>query len=353
MKELEMRKLELFGFLILFFIFTVIASFNLIISRGTIIHHDWPIPPYREQIIRDFPSTFFSAWQNGEDATIYSRGGWILGLINRLLSLIFGIDGEYLSKAYLFFTIWLSGFITYYVCRLLKKSWFPSFLAGFFYMFSPWLYERVVAGTLSSMLAYLLYPLYFYFFTKSLHDDSSFFNSLLASILLLIVDNITYVLVFGSSILYLVVHMMFSKRRKKELFMGIKSLLIIFCIFLVSNLYWLIPSFLSPPKVTSVELATINDLIIRSRNAQLTNTIRGIDTVMGFFLSIINKIGILYSAWFVSSFLIPLIAFSILIFHKDENVLFFSLLATISIFLSKGINLPLALSKCSIFHSFP
>ncbi len=345
-RRIKMKRLEVITSCVLFLILTIVSSHSLIASPGVIIHHDWVIPPYRELIIQDFPTEFFSAWQSGVDITINSKGGWILGLVNRLLSLILGINGENLSKAYFVFTLWFSGFVMYCVGRAFRKSRLLSVFAGLFYMFSPWLFDRIVAGDFSRMFAYVLYPLCFYFFSKSIisNEDKNgdILYSLLIGILLSFVDNVAFIVIFSSLILYSIIRVICSDKRKKEISINTKSLVIIFCIFLVSNLYWIIPSLLLPQQAGLVSLATVSDLIARSRNAQIINVIRCIGSPMGWFSDSVSKDGILYPIWIAFSFLIPIIAFSVSIFRpKDKNVIFFSLLAIISLFLGKGANPPL------------
>lgn len=340
-----MKKLEVIVSCVLFFALALVSSYSLIASPGVIIYHDWVIPPYKEQIIQNFPAEFFSAWQGGADVTINSKGGMILGLVNRLLSLILGIDGDNLSKAYLVFTIWFSGFVMYCVGRALKKSRLSSAFAGLFYMFSPWLFDRIVAGDFSRMFAYVLYPLCFHFFTKSIISDEKkegdILYSLLIGILLLFVDSVAFIVIFSSLILYSVIRAIYSSKRSREIVVNAKSLIIIFCIFLVSNLYWIFPSLFLPQQTGVVSLATVSDLVYRSRNAQIVNVIRCLGSPMGWFTDLVSRGGMFYPIWIAFSLLIPIFAFSVSIFRpKNKDVIFFSLLAVISVFLGKGVNPP-------------
>ncbi|MEM3871148.1 MAG: hypothetical protein QXE05_01090 [Nitrososphaeria archaeon] len=349
-----MKKFEVILSCTLFFILAIISSHKLIFSPGIIIHHDWSIPPYQTQITQDFPSDFFSAWNRGIDVAILSRGAFIIGLVNRLLSLIFSINGEQLSKMYLILTIWFSGFFMYYVNRRIRKSMFSSVLIGIFYALSPWLFNRIVAGALTHMLAYTLYPLCFYFFNKSV--DSSNRNilvySLLVGMLSLLIDGIFFVIFFGSLILYSIISIILSiAHKEKEIFIYVRSLTIIFCFFFLTNLYWIIPAFFLPQD-SNLYLATVDEFIDRSKNAQMINVIRGLGSPIEWFLEVVRKNFFFYLFWNIVSFSIPLIAFSALLFNsKSKNVIFFSLLSIISMFFGKGVNQPLGNVNLLIYEN--
>jgi hypothetical protein len=318
---------------------------GIIFSPGVVVHADWPIPPYREQIIHDFPAGFFSTWQNGADVTINSRGQLMLGLSNRLVSLIFSVNGEQLSKAYLFLTVCFSGLSMYFVGRAFKKSWASSLIVGIFYMLTPWLFDRIVSGDFSRMFAYVLYPLCFFLFLKSVNlkenKNGDIIYSVIIGLLLLFVDNVAFVVIFATLMFYSIFRVIFFSDHKKAVFANTKSLITIFLIFILSNLYWLIPSLISGQQTNALSLATVNDLIARSSNTQLLNVFRSTSNPMGGFLGSVSSDVAFYPVWILISFLIPIIIFSVLLFRpKNKNVIFFSLLAIISIFLGKGINPP-------------
>jgi hypothetical protein len=271
----------------------------------------------------------------------------MMGLSNRLVSLMFGFNGEQLSKAYLMIPLLFSGLSMYFVGRSFKKSWSSSLVAGVFYMLTPWLFDRIVAGDFSRMFAYMLYPLIFYLFIRSINlrkdKNGDILYSVLIGLLLLFTDNVAFAVVFATLMFYSIFHLAFSRNRKNEVFASTKSLGLILSIFLVSNLYWIIPSFLSGrgTNTSLLSLATVNDLISRSQTSQMINVIRGNGSPMGWFLDSISNNSAFYPIWALPSFLIPIIAFLVLAFRpKDKNVVFFSLLAIVSLFLGKGLNPP-------------
>ncbi len=340
----QIRKLELVLCCTFFLALTLFALRGIIFSSGVVINHDWTIPPYRAQIIQGFPSEFFSSWQNGADITINSRGGLVLGLFNRLASLSFGFDGEVLTKAYLVMTLSVSGLSMYLFGRSFKKSWAASLVASTLYMLGPWLFDRIIAGDFSRMFAYMLFPLIFYLFVKSINSQSRtkiFLNSISIGLILLFVDDIAIAIVLFTLFLYSAFNVLFSSDRGKKIIISSISLGIVFSVFLISNLYWLIPSFLFNQQPNALSLATLSDLFVRSSNNNLLNTIRTTSNPVGWFLTSVNSTGF-FSVWNIVITLIPISAFAALIFRpKDKNVLIFSLLAGIFLFLGKGINPPL------------
>ena len=268
-----------------------------------------------------------------------------MGLFNRLGSFLFGINGEQLSKGYLVIVLWFSGLSMYFVGRSFKKSWLPSLAAGVFYMLTPWLFDRIVAGDFSRMISYMLFPLFFILFIKSIDlkekKNGAIIYSLIIGALLIFVDDISFVLIFATLTFYAIFGIVFFSDRKKAIFASMKSLFAIFSIFLISNLYWLIPSFLLHQSTNALSLSTVSDLVTRSSNNVLLNVFRSTSSPTGNFLASVSSNGEFYTVWNLLSFLIPIIVFSALLFlPKNRNVLFFSLLAVISIFLGKGINPP-------------
>ena len=356
MGGLQIRKLELVLCCTFFLALTLFALRGIIFSSGVVINHDWTIPPYREQIIQGFPSGFFSSWQNGADITIDSRGGLILGLFNRLASLLFGFDGEVLTKLYLVMTLAVSGLSLYLLGRSFKKSWAASLVAGTLYMLAPWLFDRIIAGDFSRTFSYMLFPLIFFLFVKSMRSQSRtklFLFSVSIGLVLLFVDDIAFAVVFFTLFLYSAFNILFSKDRGKKIVTSFAVFGVIFAVFLVSNLYWLIPSFLFNQQPNALSLATLNDLFVRSTNNNLMNTIRTTSNPVGWFLISVNSNGF-YSAWNIVIFLIPISAFAALIFRpKDKNVLIFSLIAAIFLFLGKGINPPLGSLYSWSFSNIP
>ena len=356
MGGLQIRKLELVLCCTFFLSLTLFALNGIILSSGVVINHDWAIPPYRTQIIHGFPSEFFSSWQNGADITVNSRGGLVLGLFNRLASLSLGFDGEVLTKAYLVMTLSLSGLSMYLLGRSFKKSWAASLVAGTLYMLTPWLFDRIVAGDFSRMFSYMLFPLIFYLFVKSINSQNKtkfFLSSVSIGLVLLFVDDIAFAVVFFTLFLYSAFNILLSSNRAKKLFISITALGIVFSVFLISNLYWLIPSFLFNQQPGVLSLATLNDLLARSSNNNLLNTIKTTSNPVGWFLISVNN-NWFYSIWNLIITLIPISSFIALISRpKDKNVLIFSLIAVIFLFLGKGINPPLGGLYSWAFSNIP
>jgi len=325
---------------ILFFVLAICTSFKLLLAEGTIIHHDWSIPPYREQI-SIWVSEAIYAWKNfscGMASFDFSPLGTI-GLIIGIFSHILGIDGSIITKGIIITSLWFSGLLTYYLCRFFKKSFSTSFIVGIFYMFTPWFFDRIVAGDLNGIISYVLLPLIVLFFAKITYTRrilAKIIYTILISLLTYLVNLVAFTLLFVPLILYSVVNIVYSDDPKKRLSSNVKTLAMIFAI----RGYWIIFPFIQVGFGSTGILFNLEDLIWRSQNAQIINVIRLLGFVMSWFSPAIEKSSY-YFVWIFASFFVPIIVFTgIITSSKDEYVVFAMLLAIVSIFLGKGINPP-------------
>jgi len=325
---------------LLFFALTILSTRELMISRGVITNHDWAVAPYASQMRHAFVNIFY-LWRN-------SYGGFDISSINFGLGLwlvlgppsFLGVDGEILTKYIVIFSILLSGVFFYYTCVSLKKSYAASILAAIFYMFTPWIFNRVVAGDFYlGIMGYPLLPLSFLFFVKSTiccGGKPKIKYLLLASLPLFFVGILGVVICIVLFALYSIVSIVCSAEPQKSLHTYISSLSIVCCLALVLYSYWIIPFFLFQGN-TGIPLNLI-DLIVRSRNAQLLNVIRLIGQVLPFYSDSVKA----FPWWTVMSFLpVFFVWLGLLIRPKDKNVIIFSLLAIFFIYLGKGNNPPL------------
>ena len=340
--------------ILLYFIITLLLLRDVLFTPGVLLHHDWNIPPYTIQIIRDFPDPFFYAWQYGQDAT-QTRGGLkVLGFINRILALIFHINGETLSKGYVFLTLYLSGIGMFLLCyKRLKGSITSSFLAGFFYMLSPWIFDRIVAGDIYRMIGYALLPFIFYFFTHIMvttKRNTLIAYSILLGLLMSIVSIITTLMLLIPLFIYVIEGVLLYR---KQLMKATLAMSIIVFVIVLLNLYWILPTFVfKPPKITISEYP-LEDLVTRSRYSHLLNVIRLMGLCISWYMKLVKNT-LFYSLWCILSFMIPIMSFMALLRkRKNEYTTFASILALVSLFLGKGVNPPLGEIYMFLYMNIP
>src|SRR4029078_10573157 len=104
----------------------------------------------------------FYVWDPQIGNKVYGTD-WIFKL--SILPLSF-IGGELLSKGLLVLVVTMSGFGVFCLGKRLRLSSYAAFAAGVFYIFTPIVFTRIVAGHLYYLIAYFLSPLILWSFLK-------------------------------------------------------------------------------------------------------------------------------------------------------------------------------------------
>ena len=144
-----------------------VALYAVILSPGTIgLSHDWAIPPYPSQLAQLSDNFRWILW---EDIFGYERiwDPWTPQIFELLASA--GLGGEQVSKGLVLVSLIVSGCSMYFLCRSIKLNPFPSLLSGFFYMFTPVIFNRVAAGHIWYIISYALSPFAISFFIMALN----------------------------------------------------------------------------------------------------------------------------------------------------------------------------------------
>ncbi|MHA1833307.1 MAG: alpha-(1-_3)-arabinofuranosyltransferase domain-containing protein, partial [Candidatus Baldrarchaeia archaeon] len=322
-----------------FFSLSIFVCRGVLATPGVLLHHDWWIPPYNTQILVGAKENFF-AWINSL-GYVPSRGQ-IPGLTIGFFSL-FGADGEIITKSMVVLSIFLSGMIMYYVLRKFGKSYSASFIAGIFYMLTPWIYVRIIAGDVGTLFSYPLLPLIVYAFTRLVHAEQrkeKMFYVLCIGLLFSYTGIIFSVMSLLAFLLYSIVDVI-SEKRKKSLLQNIECLVLTVFILFLFNLSWIVPTVLSTGIGTTSIPVIPKDVIDRSTHAQVENVARLMGLVLRWFPRTVEDNTLLFPAWRYSSVLILHLAFFAPVISRKKNTVFFLLLAVVSIFLGKGTNPPL------------
>ena len=296
----------------------------------------------------------FYAWdpllQLGRDASSYVNFPFYSMLA---IPSVFGISVGAVEKFVLIFSLSLSGWSMYYLSHYLTKgSRFVCFVSSLFYMFNPWIIDRILWGHLMLILGYSVVPLALVLFIKSL-DSKSFKDFLMVGLalsLLIILDFRAAYIVLGVMLFYFVFWFVINirgemRKRKVSAFVtGIKLFTIALLVVLILNAYWLLPSANVSTGTESVFASAdrmwIEDLDFYSASASVLNVVRLRYFAFSFFETIEGP----YFAnplLLLLSFGAPFLAFFTLILRpKDKWVIFFSSIGIAAIFLSIGINEP-------------
>ncbi len=223
----------------LFLSLIMIALRKILFTPGIIgFTWDWDIPPFPGQILTKM-QMFFYAWLDiptlGMTAKITSP------FYYWLLVAPFGFfGGAVLVKVALVFLLLLAGISMLVLCRRLGFNLYLSLIPSVFYMFSPVMYSRIIAGHPPIAFGYALLPLFATFLLKSF--DYHRFRQIH-----IILAGILFSLVSGHPMLMGCVFVVLSLFSLIEFFSTDKKLyvfrvfLTILGIFVLLHSFWLIP----------------------------------------------------------------------------------------------------------------
>lgn len=225
--------------------------------------------------------------------------------------------------------------------KLFRLNILYYFLSGIIYTLNTYFLMILTGGQLGVSLSYSFIPLVFLSFILLLEKPSvkkSLLSGFVLGLQLLFDPRITYILLAA-----IFLYAFFNPRNlSKNLF----GFFLPFVTALLLNFFWILP-------------------LIVTKNSSFPT---GYDSILGFkflsFAKLENSIALLHPNWPENIFgkvyflrpeflMLPLVAFSSLLFKKNRNILFFSLLSLIGIFLAKGANEPFGFINEFLFQYFP
>jgi len=317
--------------LILFFVYRLWFSFS-----GTLSSGDWPYL-YLENVkeFSWFPDSRF-LWL----APYYQ-------ILTKIVVQYLGISLEIVERLLWFWPfLLLSIFSSYH----LTKSWIGVLI----YTTNTYILMVVSGGQMGIAMAYAIAP----FILKKFMDfaNSNFFLTqnkkifkgsiilgLALAVLTMFDPRISYITMIAVTIYVLL-------NFKRNISNGLRFLLYTFLIPLgitvLVNFYWIIP-------------------LLRGN---FPKEYQGLDNIKGFeflsFADFSHTFGLLHPNWPENTFgktyfmqpeflLLPILAFSALLFKGTKNIYFFALLGLIGTFLAKGVNQPLGELNLWLFENFP
>jgi len=327
------------SFIILCYLFMSIVVFrNILLQRGAIgFRHDWAIPQYQEQVSQFGFESFYSWLSQSLGINPSYPADFLLKIMFGFLSLS-GLGGEVLSKAFAISAIFLSGLFMYYLCRSMRLQGKSSFIAGIFYMFTPVMFNRIVAGQIAYIFAYALSPLVIALFMKSVENHTVQYRIVVMTGLLFAFAGVQ--IQFLVMLLALLLIYSFLTRNVKELVARVKALSIVSSIVFLVHAFWLIPLIAnSGLRVPIGQAATLS--WFQAQSPSFVDALRLTGFISRYFESSVGTSVVPINLWLFVSFLIPLIVFSAVVLRPcDRRVIFFTLIAVISLFFAKGLNPP-------------
>jgi hypothetical protein len=340
MQVLNTKYLEYLIALAAYFIMAILILQVIILSPGTVgFFHDWFIGPFPEMNTY-WASSGLYIWDPQLGNKVYGTD-WIFKLI--VLPFTF-FGGEVLSKGLVILIVTMSGFGAFCLGRRLKLGPYAAFAAGTFYVLSPIVYTRIVAGHLYYLVAYFLSPIILWSFLKGKENNNIKYFIISALLLSLAAIQLQFIVMI---ILILIVFTFIDIKKIKK---GIVGLLIVVSISLVITLSPIVlPQLLvknseipfSPTQLLSYHgLTRASDLAESFRMLGYANQPYSYLN-LGTSGDLFETNGGIMPDWiFYLDFVLPVIGFSVLLFRRDRYTLSFAIIAIVGLFLMKGLNLP-------------
>lgn len=349
-------------FLLLYAMIGIVALRHMLPVAGTLGHHwDWSLPPsapfYQRMLSQS--SQIWNPQYLGYSYVLSVSVLPTFALLGFLGSI--GLSGEVISKALLVLVIGTSGYSAYGLLLEITRDPRNSqalhsslaihggpFLAGYFYAFSPFLFNEIVGGAFTQFIAYALSPVAILTFVRTLNSRwGEWRGSLVTSIALsaIAISQQYSVLVFAIILLFAV------SRWKK----GLLTFGRVLFLWSILNCYWILPLAYSFPSYLSV--ATTQNppasilLNLQIHVPTIIQAFVGTGYWTDFFtLSIASTF---YPFWLISS--ISLVAASIayaLTRREASKAMLWVTVLVVSIIFETGYNSPLAPLVRWIFTNF-
>lgn len=211
------------------------------------IRQDWAIPSFPEQLTQKFLGSFYT-WEDTDStskATYHTRVYY--GVFEYALAKTVGLNGEILSKIMVPVFMLISALVMFYLGKTLKFSNRSAFFMGLFYMLTPVLYNRIIAGHHLYNFAYAISPLFFASLHKYIYYKQRFSCILIVALVFgisAIQVQFPIMLAFMAT-LYLLVFIV-SKRTYDSIVMSLKAIIILIMLFVIFNSFWILTMFMNP-----------------------------------------------------------------------------------------------------------
>ncbi|RLF04102.1 MAG: hypothetical protein DRJ64_07420, partial [Thermoprotei archaeon] len=180
-------------------------------------------------------------------------------LFEFMLVLFSGFNGEVLSKIVIPLFMFISALTMFYLGKTLRFSDKSAFFMGLFYMLTPVLYNRIIAGHHLYNFAYAISPLFFAFLHKYIYHKQKFSYILIAALVFgisAIQVQFPLMLAFMTT-LYLLIFII-SKKTRDSAVVSLKVITTLIVLFIALNSFWILPMLSNPEsEVVISEIAPI------------------------------------------------------------------------------------------------
>ena len=346
MNKISPIKNDLIYALISYIVISLIILRSILFTNdGVGFNHDWNFPMSVYEF-RDFCEQALYIWQDHNlGIHLIYPSQYILQYIFMPLSFL-GFSGLLVLKLLLLFIFVFSAYFMYILLqRSLKLGFNASFIGGFFYISTPLVFNKMVAGHYLYLISYALSPLILYYYIK-------FFST----------NNIKYLIISGILIAIASIQIQYSAMLLFLLTLfgfiifGIRYKVIL-CTLILAIFICLIHSFWILPDLIAISTtfetlrgaSTIENLASWSTSFIEAFVLSGYRS--NHFLIALNQYGY-HDIWEIPAFILIVIIFSSLIICRNRITLLFGAISVTTLMFTAALSGPFGSIVYFLYSNF-
>ena len=222
-----------------YFALGIISIRDYIFSSGIIgLVHDWNIPGLKYQLIERMNGTFYFWNDIYGISKIYPTFIFERVLFEIPLAILLDYNSELFSKFLIVILITIAGISMFYLGKSFRFSNKTSFLMGLFYVLTPLIYNKIIAGHHFYLFAYSISPLFLLFLHKYLETKK--FEYIICASLVIGISSAQIQFLLMLIIIGLIYLLLEFKNLTLKRFAISTSLL--FLIPFLLNTFWIVPN---------------------------------------------------------------------------------------------------------------
>lgn len=272
--------------------------------------------------------------------------------------LLFNVPPLIIQRLLYFLVLLFSGLSAYYLVSFFIRERISRLIASIFYMFNS--FSIISYGIESSAIAYFALPLLAGLLLRGLKEKKNKYVFLFAIVSFLttpIATNFTnFMSIWIVLLIFYLYHLIFIESRKlSSIFYGSKILLI----YLIVNTFWITGLIISlqSKNITIQPQISVTSVYLNSQKSSILNVFRlGLVSYIFFIPNAGYPYSIFYSTpiSIIATLTIPILAFSaIALYPRNKNVIYFSIISLLFIFLAKGTHPPLESVNRILYQHIP
>lgn len=222
-----------------FFLVSFIQLRGILTLKGVVIGSDWGLPQTQTQINEYYERGQY-LWTN--EASLFGRKQALMTSFPFQLFMKslagFGLTGDEITKILIFGIYNLAAISMYFLLRYLKMAIIPSMFASVAFIASPIFFNYTIMGWMFVLLSLSMCPIFIIFVLESVKKNNLGL-ALMAGLIFSLSVIQTQTLVWWTFILIFIFP--FAVTGKKEFWIYVKNVVVIYTLLVLLNSFWIIP----------------------------------------------------------------------------------------------------------------